>query len=133
MATIGAGISLRGLENELWHFPFMLASGITKDDEGKLVSLDTSAANTVKLAADAEVPIGKLKVVEDRSVEGVLVGTVALKGAMSVPTDGAISAVGDSITGSATAGVAKTAVAANEWTVVVELDNAASTAVVIFK
>lgn len=102
MAVIGQGISLRGMTHEKFHYPFNLASGITKADEGKAVALDTSAENKVKLAGDDDRIIGKLVIVEDRTVEGVLVGTVALKGGfgfteVSAPTYPI--AIGDTIVG----------------------------------
>jgi len=102
MAVIGQGISLRGMTHEKFHYAFNLASGITKADEGKAVALDTTAANQVKLAGDDDHIIGKLVVVEDRSVEGVLVGTVALKGGFGFTEVAAPTyplAVGDTVVG----------------------------------
>jgi len=101
MATIGVGISLRGIEHDDFHYPFNLASGITTADIGKAVSLDTTAANTVKLAGAGEKIVGKLVTVENRVTEGVLVGTVALRGGFrftKATAAGAI-AVGDSVVG----------------------------------
>lgn len=80
MSIIGAGVSLSGIEHDDFHYPFRLASGITRADVGKAVALDTSAANTVKLAGDGDTIVGKLVTVENRVTEGILVGTVALKG-----------------------------------------------------
>lgn len=105
MATIGAGVSLRGMEHNDFHYPFNLAAGIVAADAGKAVSLDSTAANTVKLAADGDAVLGKLVTVENRSVEGVLVGTVALRGGFKFSTSGTV-AVGDSVQG-AGAGVVK--------------------------
>lgn len=101
MAVIGQGISLRGLTHEDFHYPFHLAAGITRADVGKAVSLDTSAANTVKLAGDGEQVIGKLVTVEDRVVEGVLVGTVTLRGGFkfTIAASSAAFAVGDTVVG----------------------------------
>ena len=45
MATIGVGVSLRGIEHEEFHYPFNLASAVTADDVGKPVTLDVTAAN----------------------------------------------------------------------------------------
>lgn len=102
MAIIGQGISLRGMTHEKFHYPFYLAAGITSADVGKAVSIDSSAANTVKLAGDGDAVIGKLVVVEDRGVEGVLVGTVALRGGFRFTEVGTPTyplAVGDSVIG----------------------------------
>lgn len=108
MATIGVGVSLRGIEHEEFHYPFLLASGITSADVGKAVALDTTAANTVKLAGDGNQVVGKLVTVENRVTEGILVGTIALKGGFKFTKVGTIN-VGDSIVGSATAGAVKAA------------------------
>lgn len=110
MSVIGLGVSLRGMTHEKFHYPFNLAAGITKADEGKAVALDTSAANTVKLAADDERIIGQLVTVEDRTIEGILVGTVALKGGFGfteVASPSFALAVGDTVVGSGTAGLVK--------------------------
>lgn len=114
MATIGAGVSLRGMEHDDFHYPFNLAAGIVAADVGKAVSLDSTAANTVKLAADGDTVLGKLVTVESRTIEGVLVGTVALRGGFKFSTTGAV-AVGDSVQG-AGAGVVKKMTAANHAT-----------------
>lgn len=122
MAIIGQGISLRGMTHEKFHYPFYLAAGTVAADVGKAVALDSTAANTVKLAGDGDAIIGKLVTVEDRSVEGVLVGTVALRGGFRFTGEGVI-AVGDSVVGSATAGTVKAAVAADHSdNMVVEVD-----------
>ena len=112
MAEIGIGISLAGMTHEKFHYPFYLKAGITTADIGKAVALDT-AANTVDLAAADEKIIGMLVTVEDRSVEGVLVGTVALKGGFNFTIANAqVVAVGDTVIG-AGAGQVKAAVAAD--------------------
>lgn len=98
MATIGAGVSLRGMEHNEFHYPFNLAAGTTAADVGKPVALDATAANTVKIAGDGETVIGKLVVVENRAIEGVLVGTVALKGGFKFSTTGSV-VVGGSVQG----------------------------------
>lgn len=114
MAIIGQGISLRGMIHEKFHYPFYLASGITKADVGKAVALDTSAANTVKLAGDGDKIIGKLVTVEDRAIEGVLVGTVAHRGGFRFTKAAAAPAinVGDTVVG-AGGGEVKADAAAN--------------------
>ena len=72
--------SLRGLNQEDFSYTFNLASTITADDVGKAVTIDTGAANKVKLAGDGEVIIGILTNVEVRTAEGVYVGTVQTEG-----------------------------------------------------
>lgn len=102
MAIIGQGISLRGMTHNDFHYPFNLASGITQADVGKAVALDATSANQVKLAGDGDQVVGVLVTVEDRTVEGVLVGTVALRGGFKVKevdTPAFPLAVGDSAIG----------------------------------
>jgi len=99
-SVIGAGVSLSGIFIEDFLFPFNLKSGITTSDVGKAVALDTSAANTVKLAGDGDRIIGRLETVENRLSEGILVGTVSLKGGLKFPVkSGETVAIGDTIQG----------------------------------
>ena len=85
MATIGAGVTLKGFYFEDSMFTCVLASGITAADIGKAVSWDTGAANKVKLAADGDSICGRLETVENRVQEGVLVGTVAFRFSNTLP------------------------------------------------
>lgn len=120
MATIGVGVSLRGIEHEEFHYPFNLASAVTADDVGKPVALDATAANTVKVAGDGDVIVGKLVTYENRAIEGIKVGAVALKGGFKFTKSGVI-AVGDSVQGAATSGsVKKTTTADYSLNMVVE-------------
>lgn len=119
MATIGVGVSLRGIEHEEFHYPFNLASAVTADDVGKPVALDTTAANTVKVAGDGDVIVGKLASYENRAIEGVKVGAVALKGGFKFTKSGTI-AVGDSVQGAAGGAVKKTTAADYSLNMVVE-------------
>jgi hypothetical protein len=80
MSTIGSGISLRGIYQELFNYPFKISGSPVAADVGKAVSLDAGAANTVKLAADGDPILGILMTLEDRVVEGVKICTVATKG-----------------------------------------------------
>lgn len=107
-AILGSGINLATLPMEDWHFPFLISGAAVAADVGKAVTLDTAAANTVKLAGDGDEVLGRLEVFEDRVVEGIKVATVALKGAMKLPYLTADPvAVGDSVQGSGTAGKVK--------------------------
>lgn len=124
MAIIGQGISLRGMTHEKFHYAFYLASGITSDDVGKAVALDSSAPNTVKLAGDGEQIIGKLVTREDRTVEGVLVGTVELRGGFRFTKADAAPAinVGDTVVGAGDGEVKAAAAADHSDNMVVEVD-----------
>ena len=105
MVAIGSGVSLRGITHEDFHYPFNLASGMTIADVGKAVALDTTAPRTVKIAAATEEILGVLVSFEDRTVEGIKVGTVALKGGVQLTAvSGHSIVVGDYVEGSATAG-----------------------------
>lgn len=99
-AIIGQGVTLRGYHFENWHLTFNLATGITKDHEGRAVALDSTGPNKVKLAGDGDPIIGRLEVVENRAQEGILVGTVALKFANRLPiAEGETVAIGNSVQG----------------------------------
>lgn len=102
-----ASISLAGINVEAFQFPFKLASAIAAADVGKAVSLDTGAANTVKLAADDEEILGVLQTYENRAQVGEgEVGTVGMKGGFKLLKTGAVT-VGQQVVGSATPGVVK--------------------------
>lgn len=104
MSALGAGVSLSGIFMEAWQIVFNLKTGIVAADIGKAVTLDTTADNTVKLATDTDPILGRLETVEDRTVEGILVGTVSLKGALKFPkAAGDTVDVGDMVQGSSTA------------------------------
>lgn len=111
MANFHTKVSLRGFHFEDFLLTFTLAAGITAADRGKAVSLG-AAANTVKLAGDGDVIIGRLETVEDRKVEGQLVGAVALKFANALPIKaGEVVAVGDTVVGAGAGEVKKAATA----------------------
>lgn len=124
MAIIGQGISLLGMTHEKFHYSFYLAAGVTAADVGKAVSLDDSAPNTVKLAADGDQIIGKLVVREDRTVEGVLVATVALRGGFKFEkaSGAAAISVGDTVVGAGDGEVKAAAAADHSDNMVVEVD-----------
>lgn len=93
-------ITLRGYHFEDASFGFNLNAAITEDDIGKAVTIDTAAANTVKLAGDDDEIIGRLATFENRSVEGTKVGAVELRFANTLPVaTGATIAVGDTAVG----------------------------------
>jgi len=94
----GGGISLVGIPHSEFRRTVYLAAGITSADVGKPVTLDTSANNTFKLADADDVIYGNLKVVENRVQEGILVGTIELKGGFQWTKSGVI-AVGGGVVG----------------------------------
>lgn len=106
MAGAIGSVTLRGFFNEDDLFTVVLASGIVAADVGKAVAQDTGAANKVKLAGDGDVIVGRLEVVEDRTQEGVLLGTVNFAtGFMEIPMKtGETPAVGNLIEGSDSTG-----------------------------
>lgn len=95
------GVTLKGVvpDNNL---TFVLNNEIVEADEGKLVTQDTSAANTVKLCGDGDEILGKLFRYEERTVEQVKVGSVILVGGLEFPVaEGQTLAVGDKVVGAA--------------------------------
>ena len=92
-------------------FTYLISGAVTAADVGKAVSLDTAAANTVKLAADDENIFGRLETFEDRTVLGIKVGAVSRQFKNKLPKTAAAITVGQSVTGSATPGSVKAATA----------------------
>jgi hypothetical protein len=68
-------VDLRGIHFEDRHLTVSLNTAIVKADEGKPVTVD-SANNRFKIAGDGDSIVGVLRVVEDRVVSGIKVGTV---------------------------------------------------------
>lgn len=72
---------------------------------GCAVTIDTTAANTMRLAAAGERIFGRLETCEVRTVEGITVGTVARKFSDTLPIKvGEVFNVGDTAVGSSTLG-----------------------------
>ena len=71
-------VDLNGIHFEDRKVTMVLATSIVKADEGKPVTIDTAANNRVKIAGDGDNILGYLEVVENRVVEGIKVGTIAL-------------------------------------------------------
>lgn len=121
MASFHTKVSLRGFHFEDWSLTFNLATGITAEDTGKAVSFG-AAANTVKLAADGDTIIGRLATVEDRKVEGSLVGAVELKFANLLPIKaGQAVTPGDTVIGAGGGEVKKAATANHSANFVAEV------------
>lgn len=105
-------VSLRGFHFEDASLTVKLAAGITTNDVGKAVSM-SNVANTMKLSGDGDVIVGRLVSVEDRTVEGQLVGAVEFQFANYLPIKaGETVAPGDTVVG-AGAGEVKKATTAN--------------------
>ena len=121
------GVTLVGIPQQDFRFTFRLTAGMVAADIGKPVALSTAANNTVKLAGDGDVVIGRLLTYRNLTTEGIIVGTVELKGGFRFNTTGAV-AVGNQVVGSATAGAVKAGV--NPRSLVVAVNGA--TADVIF-
>lgn len=100
------GVTLVGIPQQDFRFTFRLTAGMVAADIGKPVALSTAANNTVKLAGDDDVVIGRLLTYRNLTTEGIIVGTVELKGGFRFNTAGAV-AVGNQVVGSATAGAVK--------------------------
>lgn len=93
-------VTLNGFTFEDSYLTCNLAAGITGADVGKALALDTSAANTVKLAGDDDFVIARLETVELRTQEGQNVGTAAFRFSQLLPkASGATINVGDSLVG----------------------------------
>jgi hypothetical protein len=87
-------------------FTYYLDAAIVAADVGKAVALDTTGTNKVKLTADNSPVFGRLESFEDRVQEGIKVGAVSRKFRSKLTKTGTV-VVGDTVTGSATAGIVK--------------------------
>jgi hypothetical protein len=114
MVYTPGGIVSHGFSFNDFQFTYLISGTVTAADVGKAVALDTTAANTVKLAGDNDLVFGRLEVFEDRAVLGVKVGTVSRKFKQKLPAAvGHSIVVGSSVTGSAVAGEVKLATTQN--------------------
>lgn len=89
-------------------FTYLISGTVTAADVGKAVTLDTTAASTVKLAGSGDKIVGRLEAYEDRTVLGVKVATVSRKFKDLLPiasglTSFDVVALGDTVVGSGTA------------------------------
>lgn len=100
-------VDLNGFHFEDSKLTFVLNDAIVKADEGKPVTFD-SANNRVKLAVDGSSILGVLEVVEDREIEGIKVGTIALRYTKKWPIKASDTlAVGDTAVGAGSGEVRK--------------------------
>lgn len=107
-------------------FTYNLDSAVVAADVGKALMLDTSGACKMKLTTDNAVIDGRLFSFEDRSQQGGgKVGAVERKFRARLPYTGSAPTVGQTVSGSATAGVVKVATTqASHSVVVIEVDAA---------
>jgi hypothetical protein len=99
-------VALDNIKDEHSNRTFKMSGSVTKADEGKAVSLDTTAANTVKLAADGDAIVGRLEIYEP----GRATCTVQLHFTETLPVKaGETITLGDTVVG-AGAGEVKAAV-----------------------
>lgn len=93
--------SLAGIYFEDFQFPFLISGNPDPvNDVGKAVTLDATAANTVKLAGAGDKIVGRLETVEARTAEGITVATVAVKFSDKLPiANGQTPAVGNIVVG----------------------------------
>lgn len=94
MSTQIGKVSLNSIHHEDAQYTFKISGTVTRADEGRALALDPSAANTVKLAGDDDVILGRLGIYEDRVAEGVKVCTLSAEGAMTFPINPDASASG---------------------------------------
>jgi hypothetical protein len=107
MPYTASGIVSHGFPQAADPFTFTyLVSGVAATDDaaaalaGKAVSLNTAAANTVKLAADGEAIFGRVFQGENRGVLGVVTASVQRKFKEKLPAaSGHGIDVGDSVVG----------------------------------
>lgn len=117
------------------YITFNLPTSVTSADVDKAVTLDSSAANKVKLAGVDDLIIGRLETVEVRSASQV-VGAVAIKGIFKLPIGvGQTIALGSTVVGlGSNTGTVKAAAAVDLTdNFVVEVNEAAGYVVVVKK
>lgn len=133
MASVST-VFLAGTTHSEFRYTWKISGTITEADEGKALTYDTTAANTVKLAGDGDVVIGRLFKYEDREVEDETLVTVDTKGGMILPKlESTVVAVGDTVVGDAD-GLVKAAVSA-DWSLnyVAAVDAAEDKVTVMFR
>lgn len=73
-------VQLRGINFEDFHMTGLITGTINvSTDIGKAVAVDANAAASFKLAGDDDLIVGRLVSYEDRTAEGIKVGTIAFK------------------------------------------------------
>lgn len=105
---IGNGVSVRGIVFNQFDITFNISGTVVAADVGKAVTLDTAAANTMKLAGDGDTIYGILRSYENRVQEGIKVGTVSMKFSEKLSYTGTIPPIGTQVVGGTTPGYVKT-------------------------
>lgn len=85
MAGFHTQTRLSGYPFADYQLPVNLEASITTDHIGLAVTQDTSGPNKVKLAGDGDPIVGRLFSVENRTVEGTLIGTIEFHFAAKLP------------------------------------------------
>lgn len=132
-ATIGGGVTLRGINDPKYNHVWNISGVINKlTDIGKAVSQDTTADSTAKLCAAGERILGALFSYEDRVTEGIKIGTISRKGYFLFTYTGADPSRGHGVVGGATPGfvAGTTALADPGQAAVVAIDTVAKTVLV---
>lgn len=124
MAYNGTGVVSFGFPIDAFTFTYFISglanAAAVAAAPGKAVSLDETAASTVKLAGNDELIFGRIFSAEDRDVLGVKTAAIQRRFKEKLPAaSGHGITVGDSVVG-AGAGLVKVALAANN-TIVVEV------------
>lgn len=116
MVYTPANVVSYGFPIDVTIFTYLLAPAVAAADVGKAVSLDTSAANRVKLAADGEQIFGRLETYEDRDSLSIKTGAVSRLFKEKLPAaSGHGIAVGNRVVG-AGSGLVRLAAAGAETT-----------------
>ena len=97
-------VTLRGFHFEDFSLSVNLAAGITQSDIGKALAVDATGSNKLKLAGNGDTIVARLASVEDRTVEGTLIGAAEFRFANLLPiksglTGGEAVVVGSTVVG----------------------------------
>lgn len=133
MATTLNVVTLDGIIDDTLDTTWYISGSVTKADEGKALSIDTTTARTLKLAADGDAVIGRAMVIEKRTQEGVQLVTLGPKGSAIFTYSGTAPTLAQQIQG-AGAGVVKLLNGANARFphVITSVDTTALTVSVLF-
>lgn len=134
MATTLNVVTLDGIIDDTLDTTWYISGTVTKADEGKALSIDTTTARTLKLSADGDAVIGRAMVIEKRTQEGVRLVTLGPKGSAIFTYTGTAPTLAQQIQGSATPGVVKLLNGANARFphVITSVDTTALTVSVLF-
>lgn len=80
-------VSLNSIYHEDAQYSLQISGTVTEADVGKALAIDTSAPNTLKLADDNDVILGRLAAFEDRVAQGLKMCTLSAEGAYAFPVN----------------------------------------------